>query len=93
MENSYGIGVHNRYELFYDDDVDPLDLLKETEKKNKDNKLAEKENKGTTKILNKKNNSILKKSIKSEQTPKITDKTNTTGKYRNNYEIFLKMYI
>lgn len=42
MENSYGIGVANRYELFYDEDVDPMDLISqadklklETEKENK----------------------------------------------------------
>jgi len=39
MENSYGIGVTNRYELFYDEDVDPMDLISQTvaatEKENK----------------------------------------------------------
>ncbi|KAK7066600.1 Plasminogen activator inhibitor 1 RNA-binding protein [Halocaridina rubra] len=43
MENSYGIGVRNRYELFYDDEADPMDLLKQTEKIK--DKSSEKENK------------------------------------------------
>lgn len=49
MENSYGIGVRNRYALFLDDESDPLEVLKETEKQKADKKktkVAEKENKG-----------------------------------------------
>lgn len=48
MENSYGIGVANRYALFLDDESDPLETLslKEKEKElKKKNKVAEKENK------------------------------------------------
>ena len=48
MENAYGIGVKNRYELFYDDEEDPLDIIKKQEdekKKKKELKLHEKENK------------------------------------------------
>ncbi|XP_067139347.1 SERPINE1 mRNA-binding protein 1-like, partial [Centruroides vittatus] len=37
METTYGVGIKNRYELFYDDEEDPLEILrqqqKETEKK------------------------------------------------------------
>lgn len=47
MENSYGIGVRNRYALFLDDESDPLEVLKETEKQKADKKktkIAEKEN-------------------------------------------------
>lgn len=51
MENTYGIGVTNRFELFLDDESDPLETLKlkeqEKEQKKK-NKVAEKENKGKT---------------------------------------------
>ncbi|CAG0919167.1 unnamed protein product [Notodromas monacha] len=36
MENSYGIGVSNRYELFYCEDVDSADLIQQAEKKSKD---------------------------------------------------------
>ena len=28
MENSYGVGVQNRYELFCDEDADPFDMIK-----------------------------------------------------------------
>lgn len=49
MESSYGIGIKNRYELFYDDEDDPLDVIKqhdEDKKKKKESKLQqEKENK------------------------------------------------
>jgi plasminogen activator inhibitor 1 RNA-binding protein len=31
MENTYGIGVTNRYALFIDEEGDPLDILKQTE--------------------------------------------------------------
>lgn len=51
MENSYGIGVANRYALFLDDESDPLETLfqKEQEKElKKKTKVAEKENKGKT---------------------------------------------
>ncbi|XP_066248308.1 SERPINE1 mRNA-binding protein 1 isoform X2 [Euwallacea similis] len=48
MENSYGIGVTNRYALFLDDESDPLETLfqKQQEKElKKKTKVAEKENK------------------------------------------------
>lgn len=51
MENSYGIGVANRYALFLDDESDPLETLfqKEQEKElKKKTKVAEKENKVKT---------------------------------------------
>lgn len=53
MENSYGIGVCNRYALFLDDESDPLELLKEKEQEKeqkKKTKVAEKENKAKTEI-------------------------------------------
>ena len=31
MENTYGIGVTNRYALFLDEEGDPLDILKQSE--------------------------------------------------------------
>jgi len=49
MESSYGIGVTNRYALFFDNEDDPLDVLKihEQEKEaKKKSKVSEKENKG-----------------------------------------------
>ncbi|XP_021930408.1 plasminogen activator inhibitor 1 RNA-binding protein-like isoform X3 [Zootermopsis nevadensis] len=51
MENSYGIGVTNRYALFLDDAEDPLEVLKVQEQEKeakKKTKLSEKENKGKT---------------------------------------------
>nr|CAD7397213.1 unnamed protein product [Timema poppensis] len=51
MENTYGIGVTNRYALFLDEAEDPLEVLKiqEQEKEaKKKTKLSEKENKGKT---------------------------------------------
>lgn len=51
MENTYGIGIANRYALFLDDDSDPLETLtlKEQEKElKKKSKSAEKENKVKT---------------------------------------------
>lgn len=53
MENSYGIGVANRYALFADDESDPLETLKlkEQEKElKKKSKVAEKENKGKVEV-------------------------------------------
>jgi len=32
MENAYGIGITNRYALFLDEEADPLDILKQSEK-------------------------------------------------------------
>lgn len=54
MENSYGIGVTNRYALFLDDDADPLEVLKVQEQEKelkKKTKVAEKENKGKTEVV------------------------------------------
>ncbi|MPC08822.1 Plasminogen activator inhibitor 1 RNA-binding protein [Portunus trituberculatus] len=71
MENSYGIGVRNRYELFYDEDIDPMDLIKQTEKIK--DKSSEKENKGkTTKA---KAPVAAKKGTKTEPASKAADKT------------------
>lgn len=41
MESSYGIGVKNRYELFYDDEGDPTELLRQQEEE-KERRKAEK---------------------------------------------------
>lgn len=51
MENTYGIGITNRFELFLDDESDPFETikLKEQEKElKKKTKVAEKENKVKT---------------------------------------------
>lgn len=77
MENSYGIGVRNRYELFYDEDVDPMDLIKQTEKIK--DKGSEKENKGKT--AKAKAPATTKKGTKTEAAPKIADKTSAPGEW------------
>lgn len=77
MENSYGIGVRNRYELFYDEDIDPMDLLKQTEKIK--DKGSEKENKGKT--AKAKAPAAAKKGTKTEAPPKIADKTSAPGEW------------
>lgn len=49
MENMYGVGVTNRYNLFLEEEVDPIELLQDREKEKelrKRSKFAEKENKG-----------------------------------------------
>lgn len=53
MENTYGIGVTNRFELFLDDESDPLEALKLKEREKelkKKSKVAEKENKAKTEV-------------------------------------------
>lgn len=74
MENSYGIGVCNRYALFLDDESDPLELLKEKEQEKeqkKKTKVAEKENKGKAEIPVKTKPVITpKKVIKEAPVPK-----------------------
>lgn len=83
MENSYGIGVRNRYELFYDEDVDPMDLLKQQSEKVKD-KAAEKENKGKTA---KAKAPVVKKGVKTEAAPKAADKTSVPGECLQDFNV------
>lgn len=77
MENSYGIGVANRYELFLDDESDPLETLfqKEQEKEQKKKtKVAEKENKTKSEATKgKPATSIQKKTIKENTTHKAPE--------------------
>ncbi|KAG7170930.1 putative Intracellular hyaluronan-binding protein 4 N-terminal-containing protein [Homarus americanus] len=84
MENSYGIGVRNRYELFYDEDIDPMDLLKQSEKIK--DKASEKENKGKTA---KAKAPVVKKGVKTETAPKIADKTSVSGECLQHFNINL----
>lgn len=54
MENSYGIGIQNRYELFFNEEADPFDLVK-AKKKPATRSTEEKENKkGAKSASNKK---------------------------------------
>lgn len=79
MENSYGIGVRNRYALFLDDESDPLELLKEKEQEKeqkKKTKVAEKENKAKTEIPLKSKPVINQKKVVKEtpvQKPAVVD--------------------
>lgn len=77
MENSYGIGVTNRYALFLDDESDPLEAIKlrEQEKElRKKNKIAEKENKTKIEVPPKgKVVPIPKKVIKETSNHKVQD--------------------
>ncbi|CAB3221433.1 unnamed protein product [Arctia plantaginis] len=76
MENSYGVGIVNRYALFLDDESDPLDALKareqakELKKKSKD---AEKENKGKPEVKPKGGTPATRKGIKETQNVKSQD--------------------
>lgn len=88
MENSYGIGVRNRYELFYNEDVDPMDLLKQSEKVK--DKAAEKENKGKTA---KAKAPVVKKGVKTEPAPKAADKTSVPGECLQHLNNFRRMSI
>jgi len=70
MENSYGIGVANRYELFYDEDVDPMDLISQAKLE------TEKENKAKGDVKTGKG-PAGKKAGKTEVNNKIAEKTDT----------------
>ncbi|XP_053626052.1 SERPINE1 mRNA-binding protein 1-like [Plodia interpunctella] len=80
MENSYGVGVDNRYALFLDDESDPLDALKareqakELKKKTKD---AEKENKGKPEVKPKAGVTTARKGIK--ETQNVKSQENKSG--------------
>ncbi|XP_054708232.1 plasminogen activator inhibitor 1 RNA-binding protein-like [Uloborus diversus] len=50
MENAYGIGVKNRYELFYDEDVDPLEIIRQQEAEKEKRKTDKTHSKDKTKI-------------------------------------------
>lgn len=77
MENSYGIGVANRYALFLDDESDPLETisLKEQEKAlKKKTKVAEKENKVKTEpVVKGKISTAQKKTVKEPKSQEKRD--------------------
>ena len=75
MENSYGIGVRNRYELFYDDEMDPMDMLKKQTDKAAKDKSAEKENK----VKAAPKAPAEKKAAKKDVPPKTNDKSAPPG--------------
>ena len=70
MENSYGVWTKNRYALFYDEEEDPLEVLKVQEQEKeakKKTKLSEKENK------TKQETSKTKTNANPRKTPKETN--------------------
>ncbi|GFX63301.1 HABP4_PAI-RBP1 domain-containing protein [Trichonephila clavipes] len=89
MENAYGIGVKNRYELFYDDDVDPLELLRQKEEE-KERRKAEKSNPKDKSKSSKtgKTNSATPLPKKTKDTPSVNlskplETTETSNKARS----------
>ncbi|KAK9889383.1 hypothetical protein WA026_004658 [Henosepilachna vigintioctopunctata] len=99
MENTYGIGVTNRYALFLDDDSDPLEAIKQKEQEReakKKSKVAEKENtkgkqeiqpKGKTLTAPKKPKEILNKpQEKRDESKSINQKVNIDGKSERSYD-------
>ncbi|XP_046964602.1 plasminogen activator inhibitor 1 RNA-binding protein-like [Vanessa cardui] len=80
MENSYGVGIDNRYALFLDDESDPLDALKAREQAKelkKKTKEAEKENKGKPEIKPKGGSVVTRKGIK--ETQNVKSQENKSG--------------
>lgn len=80
MENSYGVGVVNRYALFLDDESDPLDALKAREQAKelkKKTKEAEKENKGKPETKPKGGTPAIRKGIK--ETQNVKSQENRSG--------------
>lgn len=80
MENSYGVGVDNRYALFLDDESDPLDALKAREQAKelkKKSKEAEKENKGKPETKPKGGSAVARKGIK--ETQNVKSQENKSG--------------
>ncbi|KAG7307411.1 hypothetical protein JYU34_007599 [Plutella xylostella] len=80
MENSYGVGIDNRYALFLDDETDPLDALKAREQAKelkKKTKEAEKENKGKPETKPKGPSVTARKGIK--ETQNVKSQENKSG--------------
>ncbi|XP_028135909.1 plasminogen activator inhibitor 1 RNA-binding protein isoform X4 [Diabrotica virgifera virgifera] len=91
MENTYGIGIANRYALFLDDESDPLETLtlKEQEKElKKKSKVAEKENKVKTPTIPKgKPTPAQKKPVKDvNHKPQENKRDETKPAPRNNVD-------
>ena len=68
MENSYGIGVTNKYSIFLEDDADPFETLANVKKE-------QEEKKG--KVSSKENKSARNSTDKQGQTDKGTKKPST----------------
>ncbi|XP_044256167.1 plasminogen activator inhibitor 1 RNA-binding protein isoform X1 [Tribolium madens] len=102
MENSYGIGVANRYALFLDDESDPLETLnlkEQAKESKKKTKVAEKENKGKAEPAKGKPVNIQKKTNKENTIHKVQEnkredakpnhqRSNVDGKPERNFNKF-----
>uniref|UniRef100_A0A1W7RA01 Plasminogen activator inhibitor 1 RNA-binding protein n=1 Tax=Hadrurus spadix TaxID=141984 RepID=A0A1W7RA01_9SCOR len=81
MENTYGIGVKNRYELFYNEEEDPLEILKQQEEE-KERRKAEKLQKDKSK-----SGKLGSKEAKTVQTKKKEATQNITIKAQDNADL------
>lgn len=68
MESSYGVGVKNRFDLFIDDENDPLDVVAETERRKQQDKTEKKDTRTSRKPNETKTIENVKGSTKSEST-------------------------
>ena len=94
MEKSYGIAVTNKFDLFIDDDVDPLELLrlKEEEKlKKKDTKLKKQDVKEETKLKDSKTNKNKSKSNTQSASPDKVKSNEDKENRRDNGNLFLSV--
>lgn len=97
MENIYGIGITNRYQLFLNEDEDPLEVLKVQEQEKelkKKSKLSEKENKGKQQETKGKPSAPVRKGIKETQNIKSQDQQHKVkeGMWHNLLIILLYFY-
>lgn len=88
MENAYGIGVKNRYELFYNEDLDPLEIIRQKEEE-KEKRKSDKSHPKDKSKASKNGKSIpasgltkKPKDIPSSNPPKPTETTDTSNKSR-----------
>lgn len=84
MENTYGIGVKNRYELFYNEDVDPLEIIRQQEEekeKRKTDKAHTKDKSKITKSGKQISTTVPKKAPKETSVTSITKPTESVGKF------------
>ena len=67
MENQYGIAVKNKFELFLEEDEDPLEILRMTEEAKTKDKKDSKDSKGKKNAKNEKD----AKAAKNKQNKKV----------------------
>lgn len=100
MENDYGVGVSNRYDVFLEEEEDPLEMLRNQEQQKeakKKTKLQEKENRNTgPKVEPPKGKTtvpVVKKQIKETQNLKSMDvPKGKDGKFKPLFKSYSMMY-